>query len=171
VRLDVSATHSCLFPKLFPGLHPLCDGAVAVGPDPGLWLAGNVITQEMIDKLKPGMTRSQVAYVMGEPVVRNTFDDSRWDYVYTLENPGRYEVSSGMSLYFENNKLAYFTGNLAPSSVQAAAKDEAADPEAVAEVVEAAIQAADEAAGRGDDINAAGSAQSMSAEAENELKR
>ena len=40
---------------------------------------GNVITQEMIDKLKPGMSRSQVAYIMGEPVFRNPFNDDRWD--------------------------------------------------------------------------------------------
>ena len=39
---------------------------------------GNVITQEMIDRLKPGMTRSQVAYVMGEPVIENTFNPDRW---------------------------------------------------------------------------------------------
>ena len=79
---------------------------------------GNVITQEMIDKLKPGMTRSQVAYIMGEPVVRNTFNDSRWDYVYTLENPGFYEVSSSVSLFFSNNKLTHFTGDIAPSSAR-----------------------------------------------------
>ena len=35
---------------------------------------GNVITQEMVDQLKPGMTRSQVAYIMGEPILRNTFN-------------------------------------------------------------------------------------------------
>jgi outer membrane protein assembly factor BamE len=79
---------------------------------------GNVITQEMIDKLKPGMTRTQVAYIMGEPVVRNTFNDDRWDYVYSLENPGFYEVSSTMSLFFENERLSYFTGNLAPTSAK-----------------------------------------------------
>src|SRR5690606_38966146 len=42
---------------------------------------GNVITQEMIDRLKPGMTRSQVAYVMGEPVLRHAFEKDRWDYI------------------------------------------------------------------------------------------
>ena len=92
---------------------------------------GNVISQEMIDKLKPGMTRSQVAYIMGEPVVRNTFNDSRWDYVYTLENPGVYEVNSSMSLFFSNDRLTHFVGDLAPSSVTAAAEEEAAEEEVV----------------------------------------
>jgi len=79
---------------------------------------GNVITQEMIDKLKPGMTRTQVAYIMGEPVVRNTFNDGRWDYVYSLENPGRYEVNSTVSLFFKNELLSHFAGDLAPTSAK-----------------------------------------------------
>jgi len=77
---------------------------------------GNVITQAMIDKLKPGMTRAQVAFIMGDPVVHNTFGDNRWDYVYTLENPGVFQASINMSLFFEGDELAYFTGDLAPTA-------------------------------------------------------
>lgn len=90
---------------------------------------GNVISQEMIDKLKPGMTRSQVAYIMGEPVVRNTFNDARWDYVYTLENPGVYEVNSSMSLFFSNDRLTHFVGDLAPSSAKADSAEDVAEGE------------------------------------------
>ena len=82
---------------------------------------GNVLTQEMIDRLKPGMTRNQVAYIMGEPVMQSTFDDDRWDYIYSLEVPGYLSQSIHVTLYFENEVLAYFTGDLAPSG---------ADPEA-----------------------------------------
>ena len=76
---------------------------------------GNVITQEMIDRLKPGMTRNQVAYIMGEPVIRNTFDEDRWDYLYTIEVPGIFAQQIHVTLFFENEVLAYFTGDLAPS--------------------------------------------------------
>lgn len=76
---------------------------------------GNVITQEMIDQLKPGMSRSQVAYIMGEPIFRNAFDDDRWDYIYTIEVPGYYEDQKRVSLFFENDLLAYFSGDYAPS--------------------------------------------------------
>ncbi len=79
---------------------------------------GNVITQAMVDQLKPGMTRSQVAYIMGEPVVRNTFNDARWDYVYTLENPGFYEVNSTVSLFFSGEKLSHFSGDIPPTTAQ-----------------------------------------------------
>jgi outer membrane protein assembly factor BamE len=79
---------------------------------------GNVITQEMIDQLKPGMSRSQVAYIMGEPIFRNAFDDSRWHYLYTVEAPGRFEEERQLTLYFENEMLAYFTGDYAPTGAQ-----------------------------------------------------
>ena len=88
---------------------------------------GNVITQEMIDSLKPGMTRVQVAYIMGEPVVRNTFDRDRWDYIYTLDVPGVFGDEKRISLHFDGDKLAYFTGDYAPSAEEPA---EAAPEEA-----------------------------------------
>jgi outer membrane protein assembly factor BamE len=84
---------------------------------------GNVITQEMVDKLKPGMSRSQVAYVMGEPVLRNTFNENRWDYIYTIDVPGYFNTDIRMSLFFEGDVLSYFTGDLAPTSAQGIAQD------------------------------------------------
>jgi outer membrane protein assembly factor BamE len=77
---------------------------------------GNLITQEMIDKLKPGMSRSQVAFIMGEPIYRNTFNEDRWDYIYTITVPGFFETDMRMSLFFEDDALSYFTGDLAPSN-------------------------------------------------------
>lgn len=79
---------------------------------------GNVITQEMVDQLKPGMTRSQVAYIMGEPIFRNTFIENRWDYIYTISVPGYFESDVRLSLFFEDDALSYFTGDLAPSGTQ-----------------------------------------------------
>jgi len=79
---------------------------------------GNVITQEMIDSLKPGMTRAQVAYIMGEPIVRNTFHRDRWDYIYALDIPRVYEEEKRLSLHFEEDRLAYFSGDYVPSSEQ-----------------------------------------------------
>lgn len=76
---------------------------------------GNVITQDMIDQLKPGMTKRQVAFVMGEPVVRNPFDEDRWDYVYTIKIPRTDLIQQNMSLYFTNDLLTHFTGDLIPS--------------------------------------------------------
>ena len=64
---------------------------------------GNVITQEMVDKLKPGMTRRQVAFVMGEPVLRDPFDDTKWVYLYSIDVPGVFNQESRLVLSFDEN--------------------------------------------------------------------
>ena len=77
---------------------------------------GNLVTQEMINKLKPGMSRSQVRYVLGTPLVADTFEQDRWDYFYSLK-PGADEViTKRLTLYFEDEKLARFSGDYRPSS-------------------------------------------------------
>jgi outer membrane protein assembly factor BamE len=79
---------------------------------------GNVITQEMVDRLKPGMTRRQVAFVMGEPVLKNDFTPNRWDYVYSVQLPNQPPETHRLSLFFEDEVLAYFTGDFAPTNAQ-----------------------------------------------------
>lgn len=46
---------------------------------------GNIITDDMIAKLQPGMTRRQVVFVLGTPTIRDPFHRDRWDYVYSLD--------------------------------------------------------------------------------------
>ena len=45
---------------------------------------GNEISSEMLMMLKPGMTKSQVRFVLGTPLIQDTFHKERWDYVYTM---------------------------------------------------------------------------------------
>lgn len=74
---------------------------------------GNIITQEMIDKLRPGMTHRQVIYVMGNPVLSNPFNENRWDYTYTLEQNDKITTSYRISLYFnEQQRYTHYTGRL-----------------------------------------------------------
>ncbi len=47
---------------------------------------GNYVTAEMRDKLKLGMSRAQVKFVMGTPMIMDVFHANRWDYVYRLEH-------------------------------------------------------------------------------------
>ena len=78
---------------------------------------GNVITQDMVDKLKPGMTRRQVAFVMGEPVLRDPFDDTRWVYLYSINVPGVFTEESRLILAFdEDDRLATISGDYAPNA-------------------------------------------------------
>ena len=45
---------------------------------------GNLLKTEDIDQVTVGMTRSQVRYLLGTPMLANPFDPQRWDYIYTL---------------------------------------------------------------------------------------
>lgn len=46
---------------------------------------GNIVTEDMLAKLEPGMTRTQVNYVLGSPVLQDPYHPERWNYVYTLK--------------------------------------------------------------------------------------
>lgn len=75
---------------------------------------GNIITQEMIDKLEPGMTRRQVIFVMGTPLVRDPYDQDRWDYVFNYQPGGGERGQERVSLYFQSDVLSHFEGDFEP---------------------------------------------------------
>jgi outer membrane protein assembly factor BamE len=75
---------------------------------------GNVVTQEMVDKLQPGMTRSQVRFIMGTPLIADTFDQNRWDYLYTLKLPSGKELREQMTVLFEGDRLVGISGDYMP---------------------------------------------------------
>ncbi len=75
---------------------------------------GNVVDQKMIDQLRPQMSKGQVLYVMGTPLLKDTFEQERWDYLYSYQPGGERRVQQVVSLYFENNQLAYFKGDFRP---------------------------------------------------------
>ncbi len=76
---------------------------------------GNIITQEMVDQLRPGMTAQQVRFIMGTPLVTDTFSPQRWDYLYSLE-PGRQQRrQERISLMFDDQgRLSGLQGDFMP---------------------------------------------------------
>lgn len=73
---------------------------------------GNVVTQEMIDKLKPGMTRSQVRFVLGTPLVTDVFHPDRWDYYYYLRGSKEETAETRqLTLIFKNDTLVSVQGD------------------------------------------------------------
>jgi outer membrane protein assembly factor BamE len=77
---------------------------------------GNVVTQDKVNQLKTGMTRSQVQFVMGTPLVIDTFHQNRWDYVYYFK-PGYGKSSEQrVSLFFNKDTLASVTGTMQPEA-------------------------------------------------------
>ena len=77
---------------------------------------GNIITQDMIDQLRPGMTKRQVIFVMGTPLVRDPFHQDRWDYVYNFQPGGGVRGQERVSVFFEEDALINFTGDFTPTS-------------------------------------------------------
>lgn len=77
---------------------------------------GNIVTQEMVDQLKPGMSKSQVEYILGSPVIKDSFNNQRWDYVYSIK-PGKGERKQHrLTVFFEDELLHSFSGDFAPSA-------------------------------------------------------
>lgn len=75
---------------------------------------GNIITQEMIDQLEPGMTRRQVVFVMGTPLVRDPYNQNRWDYVFNYQPGGGVRGQERVTLFFENDQLVSLSGDFEP---------------------------------------------------------
>jgi outer membrane protein assembly factor BamE len=76
---------------------------------------GNVVTQDMIDQLRPGMTRRQVRFIMGNPLLTDTFHTDRWDYLYSLQPGGGERQQERVSLIFnESDQLVSLSGDFMP---------------------------------------------------------
>ena len=80
---------------------------------------GNFISQEMVAQLKPGMTKEQVRFVLGTPLVTDIFHADRWDYVFYRDVQGGKREQRNLSVIFEKDKLARVIGDLMPAEGQA----------------------------------------------------
>jgi outer membrane protein assembly factor BamE len=83
---------------------------------------GNFITQDMVSRLKPGMTKEQVRFVLGTPLVADIFHADRWDYVYTrTRERGAPTEHRRVTLFFEDGKLARVAGDVVPEGASTSA--------------------------------------------------
>ena len=81
---------------------------------------GNVITQDMVDQLRPGMTKRQVMFVMGAPLVRDPYHQDRWDYVYNFQPGGGIRGQERLTVFFVDDQLVRFEGDFMPSMPETA---------------------------------------------------
>lgn len=80
---------------------------------------GNYVDQEMVARLKKGMTREQVRFALGTPLVVDAFHANRWDYVYTFR-PGRGEAQQRvLSVFFDGDRLDRVEGDVQSGDAQA----------------------------------------------------
>ena len=82
---------------------------------------GNFLDQAAVEQVKEGMTRSQVRYLLGTPMVADSFNKERWDYIYYLKKGrSRHVDSRRVTVYFDGEKVAKLDK---PSAAEASAQE------------------------------------------------
>ena len=98
---------------------------------------GNFVTQDMVAQLKPGLSRDQVRFILGTPLVTDMFHSNRWDYVYRFKAGHGEAQQRRMAVFFEDNKLTRVTGDVVAEDGSAAEA-----PKPAAQVIDIAVPAA-----------------------------
>ena len=75
---------------------------------------GNYVTQDQVQKLKTGMTRTEVRQALGTPLLQDVFHADRWDYYFSHAKGGKAADRKLFSVHFKDDKLASFTGEVQP---------------------------------------------------------
>jgi len=75
---------------------------------------GNEVTSEMLMTLKPGMTKAQVRFILGTPLIQDTFHSERWDYIYIMRVDEILIEERHVILNFVDEKLKNITGEVIP---------------------------------------------------------
>lgn len=113
-----------LIPALFPAFFSLLllHGCSNIPILPGLKpykidiQQGNFVTQEMIAKLQPGMSRSQVRFALGTPLIVDPFRNDRWDYVYHYYKQGELAEQRAVTVVFRGDVLDRVEGDVVPGA-------------------------------------------------------
>ncbi len=100
----------------------ICLGGCGAVGFPGVYRInveqGNIVSQEMVDQLKPGMSRRQVRFILGTPLIEDSFNQSRWDYLYITRNGRNVIAEQQLTVFFDGDTLTRFTGTLTPETEQ-----------------------------------------------------
>jgi len=98
---------------------------------------GNALDQENVSRLKPGLNRSQVRFLLGTPLVVDPFRGDRWDYVYMYYKAGKLAEQKRITLHFDGDTLARIEGDVPQEVAEAQAQQAVPAPEADAAPVAA----------------------------------
>ena len=89
---------------------------------------GNYIDQAMVAKLKPEMTRSQVRFILGTPLIADPFHLDRWDYVYLTGKANNVHTQHKITVVFDGDKLKHVEGDIVPADTLSQAPSEIRRP-------------------------------------------
>jgi len=77
---------------------------------------GNILTEEMVDNLELGMSKRQVDFLLGTPLLTDFFHANRWDYVYTIQRGHQPMKQRYLTLHFQDDALARVEGDIRPDA-------------------------------------------------------
>ena len=75
---------------------------------------GNYVTQDVVARVKPGMTKAEVRQALGTPLLADVFHANRWDYYFSSEKNGRAQDRTLLSIFFQNDKVVSVQGDARP---------------------------------------------------------
>jgi outer membrane protein assembly factor BamE len=75
---------------------------------------GNVLEQTHVNRLELGMSKNQVRYTMGTPMLTHVFHQDRWDYIYMMRRPGEPVEQKRVTLFFQDDRLILVEGDMQP---------------------------------------------------------
>ena len=78
---------------------------------------GNIVKQDMLDQLEIGMTKRQVRFIMGTPMVTDSFNDQRWDYIFQVQHGKQTLIEERIAVIFDGDKLVSIEGQLKNKNV------------------------------------------------------
>jgi outer membrane protein assembly factor BamE len=77
---------------------------------------GNVLEQPMLDKLKAGMDKNLVEFILGTPALIDPFHTEQWEYFFSMAEEGDVPQQRHLRVHFVDNKLSYISGNVVVSN-------------------------------------------------------
>jgi outer membrane protein assembly factor BamE len=75
---------------------------------------GNYVTQDLVDRLKVGMTKAEVRQLLGTPLLSDVFHANQWDYYFSNLRGRKADDRTRLSIFFENDRVVRFAGNARP---------------------------------------------------------
>ena len=89
------------------------------------------MTEEMLQQLRPGLNRRQVRFILGTPLIEDSFHVNRWDYRYILRNGDKTLAESLLTVWFEDDELVRVQGPDAPNWTDGHSSDKTSEPAGV----------------------------------------
>jgi outer membrane protein assembly factor BamE len=72
---------------------------------------GNILLKDDVEEVKTGMSKRQVALILGTPAIADPFHQDRWDYVNTSKIKGKFLPVKRLTIYFENDRVSRIEDN------------------------------------------------------------